>query len=66
MKKYVAVALIICGGMVISAYVVSKMYLRVRKEESIAVAPPCKQVVKRESFIPALKGRVFWHVVIIR
>ena len=30
------------------------------------VVPTCMQVVKLEPFIPALKDRVFWHVVITK
>jgi hypothetical protein len=37
MKKYITVALILAVGLVSSAYIVSRFYLRIRKEDAIAV-----------------------------
>ena len=37
MKKYITVALILAVGLVSSAYIVSRFYLRIRKENAIAV-----------------------------
>jgi hypothetical protein len=37
MRKYIAVALILAVGLVSSAYIVSRFYLRIRKEDAIAV-----------------------------
>lgn len=46
MKSYVAIAVIVSAGMVASSFVVSKLYLRVRKEESIAVKGVSERIVR--------------------